>query len=275
MVNLFLLFLLVFNLTTNFNIKSKTTSEDISSVSQWSQVSETSPSGSSSSPFQDEDTLVLDDGNAVDYSGDKYVAQRFSPGVLCSLKSFIWRTSMEYTECSLFVWSDSSGIPQSSNNLVPPFYFYNAFPAEWERMYLSLPLVIDKDFWIGICNLGAASSFFYDWTPNCHKRVAESPDKIDWRVYDYHMFGEFLIRPIVKLTGPRHDVSCIDLFSKRGFFLPNPSFDTVGVVVKNFGNVTEKDIPVYLRVIDSLGMLVFFDVQYMDSLKHNEIDTVF
>ncbi|MCK4575707.1 hypothetical protein KAU34_04825, partial [candidate division WOR-3 bacterium] len=226
------------------------------------------------SSIRDEDTLILDDGTVFSHRNYHYSAQKFSPGVLCTLKSAILRTSLTSIPCSLFIWNDSSGVPQSSLNLVSPIYFVSSGSGVWQRIDLPAPLVIDKDFWIGIYDL-SQSSMICDYTQNCHNRFALSNYKIDWWVLDYHRFGEFLIRPIGTLIGPRHDVSCIDLFSKRGFFLPNPSFDTVGVVVKNFGNVTEKDIPVYLRVIDSLGMLVFFDVQYIDSLNHNEIDTVF
>lgn len=229
------------------------------------------------SSTRNEDTLYLDDGTAFDQLGITYCAQRFTPGVLCTLKSLIWRTHMGNTECSLFVWHDSAGIPQTSSPLTPPIYFSSSSPDEWQRIDILTPVVIDKDFWVGITDAGVTtySYFFYDYTPNCHNRVARSSNKIDWSVYDFHIWGEFLVRPIVTLTGARHDVACIELFSKMGIILPNPPFDTIGVVVKNFGNVTEKDIPVYLRVTDSLSMLVFFDVQYMDSLQRSEIDTIF
>ncbi|MCK4233125.1 hypothetical protein KAX75_01750, partial [candidate division WOR-3 bacterium] len=243
-------------------------------ISQLPITSEVKDIEGDFSSIRDEDTLILDDGTAFDCLGSHYNAQKFTPGVLCTLKSIIWKTTMEYTECSLFVWPDSSGVPQSSSNLIPPIYFFSPFPDDWQRIDFPIPIVNDEDFWIGIYSpLG--TTFFYDYTPNYHSRFAYSNDKIVWSVYNYHRYGEFLVRTIGTFTGPRHDVSCIDLFSKRGFFLPNPAFDTVGVVVKNFGNVTEKDIPVYLRVIDSLNLLVFFDVQYIDSLNHNEIDTVF
>ncbi len=272
---LFVWLILVLSITPNLENNIISNAKETLSVFQSSQVYTTRALKNTLSPQRAEDTLIIDDGNAVDYALDKYVAQKFSTGVLCSLKSFIWRTSMEYTECSLYVWSDSNGMPQSSNNLVPPFYFYSAFPKEWERMDLSVPIVVDKDFWIGIYNLGAASSFYYDWTPNCHKRVADSPDKMDWSIWDYHAFGEFLVRPIVNLTGPRHDVTCTTIFSKKGFFLSNPAYDTVGIVFKNFGNVTEYNVPVYLRVKDTLGLLIFFGIKSIDSIVHNEVDTIY
>ena len=222
--------------------------------------------------FRQEDTLVLDDGSSeFSYHSSKYSAQKFSPGVMCTLNSVIVNIPDPGIPCTLFVWPDSSGIPQSSSNMTPPIYFISSGPS-WQRIDLSSPLSFNEDFWIGIFTEYVIS---YDNTPNCHNRFADSGDKNFWWVYDYHCYGEFLIRPIVKLTGPRHDVSCTNIFSKKGFFLPNPSNDTVGVVVKNFGNVSEMDVPVYLRVTDSLGLLAFFDVQYIDSIKHNEIDTLF
>ena len=243
------------------------------SISQPAITSEGKDIEGDFSSIRDEDTLVLDDGTAFDlFWIGKYRAQRFTPGILCTLQALTFRTVMEYTECSLYVWPDSSGIPQSSTNLVLPVYFSSSFPDEWQRIDISTPVIINEDFWIGIKGY---SSFFYDNTANCHKRIAHSYDKIEWFIPDYHEYGELLIRPIVKLTGPRHDVSCTDIFSKKGFFLPNPAFDTVGIVVKNFGNVTEDNVPVYLRVKDTLGLVVFFDAQYIDSLKHNEMDTVF
>jgi hypothetical protein len=219
-----------------------------------------------------EDTLVLDDGteSSLFYTG-KYDAQKFSPGVLCTLNSVTVKFTDTGGSCSLFVWFDSSGVPKSSLNLIPPIYFTATGPS-WQRINLTSPISLNEDFWIGIFSDVVMHS---DNTPNCHNRVAQSDDKNHWWVPDYHLFGEYLLRPIVTLTGPRHDVSCTNIFSKKGFFLQNPSNDTIGVVVKNFSNVTEMDVPVYLRVTDSLGLLAFFDVQYIDSIEHNEIDTLF
>ncbi|GAH62681.1 unnamed protein product, partial [marine sediment metagenome] len=179
------------------------------------------------SSIRDEDTLILDDGNEFLFPGDVYSTQRFTPGVLCTLKSVVLKPAMTGMPCTLFVWPDSSGIPQSSVNLVSPIYFMSSGPT-WQRINLPLPIVTDEDFWVGLYH---TTKLYSDNTPNCHNRVADSPNKIDWWVYNYHKYGELLIRPIVTLTGPRHDVSCIILFSKKGFFLPNPAFDTVGVVV--------------------------------------------
>lgn len=265
-------FLLIFNIVqSDFSYKNKLILKNIAPVSQWSQIFEGETSKNLFSSVRNEDTLILDDGNEFLFPGDVYSTQRFSPGVLCTLKSVVLKPAMTGMPCTLFVWPDSSGIPQSSVNLVSPIYFMSSGP-NWQRINLPLPVVTDEDFWVGLYH---TTKLYSDNTPNCHNRVADSHNKIDWWVYNYHEYGELLIRPIVTLTGPRHDVSCIILFSKKGFFLPNPAFDTVGVVVKNFGNVKEVDVPVYLRVTDSLDLLVFFDFQYIDSLKHNEIDTLF
>ena len=274
MGSLFIAFLLVINLTVEFSKNSQTILRDISSIPQWSQVLESSSSENTFSPFRDEDTLILDDGTEFSTSSNYYSAQKFTPGVLCTLKSVILQTAEPGVECSLFIWNDSSGIPQSSSSLVPPIYFLSSGPGIWKRIDLPIPFVIEENFWVGVYT-SMYMGVMCDNTPNCHNRFAVSGDKIDWWVDDYQTYGEFLIRSIGTLTGPRHDVSCIDVISKKGFFLPNPPLDTALVVVKNFGNVTEKDIPVYLRIKDTLGLLVFFDVKYIDSLKHNEIDTVF
>jgi hypothetical protein len=220
------------------------------------------------------DTLILDDGTAFSYAYSYYCAQKFSPGVLCTLRSVILKNISSSIACTLFVWDDSSGIPQSSSQLIAPIPYISSWYEVWKRIDIPTPVAIDEDFWVGIYE-SSQITLVCDYTANCHNRVAQSDDKNNWWVLDYHSYGEFLIRPIVELTGARHDVSCIDIFSKKGFFLPNPSNDTVGVVVKNFGNVMEVDVPVYLRVTDSLGQLAFFDVQYIDSIKHNEIDTLF
>jgi hypothetical protein len=222
------------------------------------------------------DTLLLDDGTAFDQLGISYCAQRFSPGVLCTLESIIWRTHMSEIECSLFVWPDSSGVPKSSSPLLPPLYYYDSTPDEWQKIDLPTPLAISTDFWIGITSLGITYSYFYyDYTPNSHNRVARSVDKVNWNVYSFHIWGELLVRPVVELTGPRHDVSCVNLFSRKALILPNPPLDTMGVVIRNFGNVTETNLPIYLRVIDSTGVVVFFDFAEVDSLQSDEIDTVF
>ncbi|MCK4575988.1 hypothetical protein KAU34_06240, partial [candidate division WOR-3 bacterium] len=226
------------------------------------------------SSIRDEDTLILDDGTEFSTSSYYYSAQKFSPGVLCTLKSVILQTAEPGVECSLFIWNDSSGIPQSSSPLVSPIYFISSGLGIWKRIDFPIPLVVEENFWVGVYT-SMYMGVMCDNTPNCHNRFAVSNDKLYWLVYDYQTYGEFLIRPIGTLTGPRHDISSIDVVSKKGFFLPNPPFDTALVVVKNFGNVIEKDIPVYLRIIDSLSLLVFFDVKYIDSLKHNEIDTIF
>ncbi len=272
---LFVSFFLIFTFSNSaFSISNEQVIEENSILFKKDQLSTEKTSRSLLLTFRQEDTLILDDGSEVFSNNAYFSAQKFSSGVLCTLKSVILKTSELGVDCSLFVWNDSSGIPQSSINLISPIFFVSSGESIWNRIDLPAPIVIDKDFWIGIftsMNMGVA----HDNTPNCHNRVATSGDKNDWWVCDYHLFGEFLIRPIVTLTGPRHDVSCTNIFSKKGFFLQNPSNDTVGVVVKNFGNVPEMDVPVYLRVTDSLGLLAFFDVQYIDSLKHNEIDTLF
>ncbi|MCK4397009.1 T9SS type A sorting domain-containing protein [candidate division WOR-3 bacterium] len=257
--------------TVNKNQKRIIEKYDIDPISQRYQLDLDNLSENKFICSRNEDTLILDDGNEFLFPGDVYLTQRFSPGVLCTLKSVVLKPAMTGMPCTLFVWPDSSGIPQSSVNLVSPIYFMSSGP-NWQRIDLPLPIVTDEDFWVGLYH---TTKLYSDNTPNCHKRIAHSYDKIDWYVYNYHTFGELLIRPIVSLTGPRHDVSCIILFSKKGFFLPNPAFDTVGVVVKNFGSVTETDVPVYLRVRDTLGLLVFFNFIYIDSLQHNEIDTAF
>ena len=219
---------------------------------------------------QDEDTLVLDEGIEGHYYSSKYLAQKFSPGISCTLISVIVKILDTGLPCSLFVWADSSGIPQSSLNLIPPIYFTSSAPG-WQRIDLTSPIFLNEDFWIGFYS---NYPIYSDNNPNCHNRIAESNDKTYWYIWDYQRYGELLIRPIVTLNGPRHDVSCINLYSKRGYFLPNPAFDTVGIIIKNFGSITEINVPVYIRVKDSLGMLVFFDEKYIDSLRHNEIDTI-
>ncbi|MCK4585137.1 hypothetical protein KAU13_06950, partial [candidate division WOR-3 bacterium] len=224
--------------TVNKNQKRIIEKYDIDPISQRYQLDLDNLSENKFICSRNEDTLILDDGTPFHLMGYSYNAQRFSPGILCTLNSVILRNhSILGYPCSLFVWSDSSGKPQSSINLIPPVYFVRS-ESIWQRIDLPTPLVIGVDFWVGIYD-SIRFNLFYDYTPNCSERVAKSNDKIDWYVYNYHTFGELLIRPIVSLTGPRHDVSCIILFSKKGFFLPNPAFDTVGVVVKNFGSVTE------------------------------------
>ena len=275
MGSLFISFILMISIISGLENNIRTNPEKGNSIFQSFQIFETNPSKNILPSVRAEDTLVLDDGTEfwLWHSNDYYSAQKFSTSVLCTLKSIILQTSDVWEECSLFVWNDSSGVPQSSINLISPIYFKDTV-LNWQRVNLPTPIVINNDFWVGIFT-SMYEGIRYDNTPNCHNRFATSYDKKDWLVYDYHRYGEFLIRPIVKLTGSRHDVSCTTIFSKRGFFLPNPAYDTVGIVVKNFGNVTEYNVPVYLRVKDTLGLVVFFDVQYIDSLKHNEIDTVF
>jgi hypothetical protein len=218
------------------------------------------------------DTLILDDGTEFFSNDFNFSAQKFSPAVLCTLEAVILKTSELGVGCSLFVWNDSSGSPQSSSDLISPIYFVSAGQGVWKRIDLPVPIEINDDFWIGIYT-SMTMGVEYDNSPNCHSRFAESDDKIFWWVYGYHEYGEFLIRPIVTLTGSRHDVSCINISSSGGFFLPNPSSDSIDIVVKNFGNVTEIDVPIYLRITDSLGQLVLFDSQNIDSIKHNEIIT--
>jgi hypothetical protein len=218
------------------------------------------------------DTIIIDDGNeGICYYGSKYVAQKFSPGVSCTLNAVILKIPDPGLPCSLFVWPDSSGIPRSSSDLITPIDFVSSAPG-WQRIDISTPIVLSEDFWIGV--YFSEYVIYSDNTPNCHNRIADSYDKIDWWLEDYHRYGELLLRPIVSLLGSRHDLSCTEISSRRGYFLPNPAFDTVDVIVKNFGSVTEIDIPVYLRVTDTLGMLVFFDVKYIDTLMHNENDTI-
>ncbi|MCK4585693.1 hypothetical protein KAU13_09800, partial [candidate division WOR-3 bacterium] len=221
--------------TVNKNQKRIIEKYDIDPISQRYQLDLDNLSDNKFICSRNEDTLILDDGNEFLFPGDVYSTQRFSPGVLCTLKSVVLKPAMTGMPCTLFVWPDSSGIPQSSVNLVSPIYFMSSGP-NWQRINLPLPIVTDEDFWVGLYH---TTKLYSDNTPNCYNRVADSHNKIDWWVYNYHKYGELLIRPIVTLTGPRHDVSCIILFSKKGFFLPNPAFDTVGVVVKNFGSVTE------------------------------------
>jgi hypothetical protein len=217
------------------------------------------------------DTLFIDDGIDSVHSGGPYIAQKFTPGVPCTLKSVILKLTMSGMQCSLFVWNDSSGYPQSSINLIPPIHFLSSY-LDWQKIDLLSPIVISENFWVGIY---ITTQIFSDNTANCQSRMAWSIDKLDWWVWYYREDGEFLIRAIGSLAGDRHDVSCNRIFSKKGIFLQNPANDTMCIVVKNFGNVTEKAVPVYLRVLDSFGMLVFFDYRYIDSLQQGGVDTVF
>jgi hypothetical protein len=218
-----------------------------------------------------EDTLLLDDGTEIVCPGNPYIAQKFTPGVPCTLKSILVRSAMSGMPCSLFVWNDTSGFPQSSINLISPIFYSSSYP-DWQRIDLPLPIELNDEFWIG---LHSTSAIYSDFTVNCSNRVAHSNDKKEWNVLSYHYHGEYLLRAIVSLVGTRHDVSCSRIFSKKGFFLPNPSNDTVGIIIRNYGNETENDVPVYLRVTDSLGMVVFFDVLYRDSIQSGKTDTVF
>lgn len=221
---------------------------------------------------QGTDTLILDDGNeGICHYSEKYVAQKFSPGVSCTLQAVILKIPDPGLPCSLFVWADSLGIPKSSANLITPIDFVSSAPG-WQRVDLNTPIILSEDFWIGI--YFSEYVIYSDNTPNCHNRIADSHDKIIWGLSGYHRYGELLLRAIVSLLGSRHDLSCMGISSRGGYFLPNPANDIVDIIIKNFGNVTETDIPVYLRVTDTLGMLVFFDVKYIDTLMHNEIDTV-
>ncbi len=220
---------------------------------------------------QNLDTLFNDDGIPHCYFdfGDVYWwAQRFTPGVLCTLKKALIITYDSGGAGDFYLWRDSAGVP--GQVIFGPVRLVGGSHPYWEE--IEIPnITIATDFWAGL-----RTSFppypctdrRYDYP----RRVAYSRDGVNWSVAEWMPWGDLMIRAVGKLTGARHDVAVWEISPGQSPLHPVGSDVLISTVVQNLGNGREDSCPILYRVYDEGGNPITTDTTFV-SLSPRQIDT--
>jgi len=219
-----------------------------------------------------EDTLFIDDQGISGYyfmPQNGYYAQKFTPGVECTLKSATVITYDIGDTCYFFVWKDSLGLPGSP--LLSWLPFIGTYPMEWQRIDFPVPLVVSEDVWAGI--RAPCPPYPVVDSIGHYERMAISLLPPIWTLKD-KVDPELKIRLIGSFTGIRQDVSIKNIYLSEGPLLPNPSNLAVSGTVINYGNSVEKNFDISIDVFDSLSQIIFCDTHHIDSLQHLQEDTI-
>ena len=209
--------------------------------------------------FEDYDTLYNDDGVPRTCFGSvNWWAQKFSPGIPCTLKKALIMTNADIgiskESGNLYIWGDASGMP--GEILAGPIGFQGGSSPNWEE--IEIPnLVIAEDFWVGFYTHYPPYPYT-DQRYDFRGRIAYSENGNDWNIAE-DFFGDLMLRVLCVLTGDRHDVAIWEILTSSGPLLPIESDITVSAVVQNLGNVGEDSCPIVYTVYNMTGNPIIGD----------------
>uniref|UniRef100_A0A7C3Z265 T9SS type A sorting domain-containing protein n=1 Tax=candidate division WOR-3 bacterium TaxID=2052148 RepID=A0A7C3Z265_UNCW3 len=221
--------------------------------------------------LRDYDTLFNDDG--IPWwrfltVPEKWWAQKFSPGVPCTLKKVLIMThSFERTEGNLYLWRDSAGLP--GEVIFGPIRFESDSIINWQEVDIP-DTVIFGNFWVGL-SPPYQLELVTDRRYNYRGCVAFSENGITWHRAEWLPWGDFMIRVLCLLTGERHEIGVWQVLAPT--LLPFEQNVPISAVVQNLGNTSEDSLPISYFVYDEENNLVASDTELF-TLRVREIDTI-
>jgi hypothetical protein len=224
-------------------------------------------------PTQTPDTIFYDDGTGVAYYNavDWSFAVRFTPIIPCSLRgAAIANYQSAADSCTLFVWTDSNGVP---GHLVHAPIPYEASSFLFKQVDLDSTRYFDTDFWLGYQAPGPPFCLM-DAAANSPIRSFWSYDRVSWVAINA---GDLLVRALVDYGGVKiRDVAVKSVNASGGFFMRNPAYSIPSAIVQNTGDTTESSFPVECIITDTTYALsiVYADTQYASQIVPGKRDTL-
>lgn len=220
--------------------------------------------------FRGIDTLFSDDGivySSLVFSSYTYWAQKFTPGVECTLKAALIKSDGGgYAD--LYIWVDSVGLP--GKILAGPISFQSTSWPNWDSV--TLPnIATSSDFWIGI-NTSYPPDLCMDKKCDYPERIVGSEDGINWHLNSPG--GDFLFRTLCVFTGERHDITVIRASSNPGPLLSLQDSVKISTIIRNLGTVIEDSCPITYIVNDENQNIVFSDTIIAPPLAPYNLDTI-